>query len=75
MFKDVVISIAKIARSIQIEQGHCLVIGTGGKGRSSLSRLGCYCANLKIFEAGYNQSYSEKLWKEELKKVLLAVST
>jgi hypothetical protein len=64
-------TVAKITRTMQIDQGHVLILGTGGKGRCCLARLACYLAEFKLFEGGINQDYTLRLWCDDLKKVLL----
>ena len=62
---------AKILLCITLKNGHCLILGSDGKGRNCLARLGCFLTGHKMFDAGINQDYSLQLWRDDLKKVLM----
>jgi dynein heavy chain len=72
MFLDACETASKISRCLTLEMGHCLILGTGGKGRNCLARLGCFLSGHKMFEAGINQDYSMRMWQDDLKKVLMS---
>ena len=71
MFLDTCIISTTIARILKLDMGHVLLLGTTGKGRNSLARLGGYLTGFKMFEAGLNQEYIMRLWQDDLKKVLM----
>lgn len=54
MFLDACENIAKITRIMSLDQGHTLLLGTGGKGRCCLARLSCFLSKHKLLEAGVN---------------------
>ena len=58
MFLDACETTAKISRCLQLEYGHCLILGSGGKGRNSLARLACFVSGFKMFDAGVNVEYT-----------------
>ena len=50
MFLDACEHIARIARIIRQPQGNSLVLGVGGSGRQSLSRIATYLQGYKLFQ-------------------------
>ena len=49
MFLDACEHIARIARIIRQPQGNALLLGVGGSGRQSLSRMATFITNYKLF--------------------------
>lgn len=49
MFLDACEHISRIARIIRQPSGNALLLGVGGSGRQSLSRMATFMTNYKIF--------------------------
>jgi dynein heavy chain len=49
MFVDACEHVSRITRVIRQPLGNCLLLGVGGSGRQSLSRLATFIANYKLF--------------------------
>ncbi len=49
LFKDAIMHIAKIYRVLTLKRGHCFLVGMGGSGRHSLSRLSAFINKMNVF--------------------------
>jgi dynein heavy chain len=61
--------LTRIHRAIRMHKGHCLLIGVGGNGRQSLTRLASHTAGYKLFEIHLNRGYAEYHFREDLKRL------
>ena len=48
-----------------------MLLGVGGSGRQSLSRMATFVTNYKLFQIEVIKNYSMRSWREDVKKVLM----
>ncbi|KAL4429885.1 hypothetical protein ABPG74_022908 [Tetrahymena malaccensis] len=70
MFLDACEHISRIARIIRQPLGNALLLGVGGSGRQSLSKMATFICNYKLFQIEVIKNYSMKNWREDIKEVL-----
>ncbi len=68
-FEDALEHLTRISRTIRLPQGNCLLVGVGGSGKQSLSRLAAYTAGCEVFEITLTRGYDEVSFREDLKKL------
>lgn len=69
-FKDAILHLSRIARILKQNRGNALLIGVGGSGRQSLTRLGASIRDYKIFTIEITKNYKDPQWKDDLKSLI-----
>ena len=70
LFRFAVEHLTKIARVLQQPQGSMLLVGVGGSGRQSLSRLAAYLCGIDVFQIEISRGYNKVNWHDDLRKLL-----
>jgi dynein heavy chain len=71
MFLEACDHVSRICRVLRQPQGNALLLGVGGSGRQSLSKLSTFMSNYKIYQIEVIKGYSMRDWRDNLKTVLM----
>lgn len=69
LFKEAVSYLCKINRIIKQSRGHCLLVGVGGSGRHSTTRLAAYVAGYEVVQLEINKNYRLAEFREDIKRM------
>ena len=69
LFEDALKHVCRITRIILNPSGHALLVGVGGSGKQSLSRLGAFICGYKVSQIVISGNYGLGDLKEDLKKM------
>lgn len=71
MFADALEHVARIARILRQPQGNALLLGVGGSGRQSMTKLATYVMGYQLAAVEIVKGYSMNDWREDLKRILM----
>ncbi|KAG9480610.1 hypothetical protein GDO78_012200 [Eleutherodactylus coqui] len=68
-FQDAVEHVSRIARMIRQERGNALLVGVGGTGKQSLTRLAAHICRYKCFQIELSRGYNYESFHDDLRKL------
>ncbi|KXZ55711.1 DHC8 protein [Gonium pectorale] len=74
MFLFAVEHVSRICRLLKQPGGNMLLVGVGGSGRQSLTRLAGFICGMEVLQVEIAKSYGRAEWRAELKQVVFLFS-
>ncbi|XP_070822029.1 dynein axonemal heavy chain 11 [Chaetodon trifascialis] len=71
LFQDAVQHVCRISRILESPRCHGLLVGVGGSGKQSLTRLAAYVSSVEVFQITLSQGYSIQDLKMDLAGLFL----
>jgi dynein heavy chain len=75
LFEDAMMNICRINRILESPRGNALLIGVGGSGKQSLSRLAASISSLEVFQITLTKGYSISDLKSDIYQLYVKAGT
>ncbi|KAA0150075.1 hypothetical protein FNF29_05515 [Cafeteria roenbergensis] len=70
-FRDAVEHVARVARILRQPRGNAMLVGVGGSGKQSLTRMACALAEIPCTGVELTRGYGRNEFREDIKKRML----
>ncbi|CBJ31041.1 dynein heavy chain [Ectocarpus siliculosus] len=71
MFLDAIEHVSRVSRILRQPQGNALLLGVGGSGRQSMTKLATYIAGYDLFQVEISKGYAVSDWRDDVRRCLL----
>ena len=75
LFDDCLDHLVRVHRLMRLPRGNALLVGVGGSGKQSITRLSAYTSGADVFTITLTRGYNETLFREDLKALYGMLST
>ncbi|KAG5468437.1 hypothetical protein LSCM1_02417 [Leishmania martiniquensis] len=69
MFDMALEHLLRITRVLSLPRGHCLLVGVGGSGKQSLTKLAASICQMSVFDIVLARNYGKDAFREDLKRL------
>jgi hypothetical protein len=73
LFRDALEHLLRISRLLSMPRGNALLVGVGGSGRQSLTRLAAYLAKHTVFQISLTRTYKLADFLEDIRRMYVMV--